>query len=71
MATLSELQAQRDEILKAMSLPKSQQFGERSVTFRDAADLEKALLRIDREIAAAQSANASGVFVVSTGRGLE
>ena len=70
MATLSELQAQRDEIISQMSAPLTVQYRERSLTHRSFADLEAALQKIDGEIAKLQSPQ-SGKFTIRTNRGLE
>ena len=70
MATLAELQAQRDVIVKGMSSPAQLHFGDRGVTHRPQGELEAALQRIDAEIAKAQGKANGSVFQVTTGRGL-
>lgn len=70
MATLAELQAQREAVLKQMSQAQSVSIEGRSVTNRGQADLEAALKRIDREIAALSSPSSSRVFTVQSDRGI-
>ena len=70
MATLSELQAQRDKLISEMSSPAEIHFGERGVTHRSQGDLEQALQRIDAEIAKTQGSPLGGIFQIVTGRGL-
>ena len=70
MATLDQLQAQRNEILKGMSSPAEIHFAERGITNRPQGDHEQALQRIDAEIARAQGTANGSVFQVTTGRGL-
>jgi hypothetical protein len=53
--TLVELQAQRESIIKEMSLAQQTAVEGRSITRRSIADLEKALGIIDGEIAAAST----------------
>jgi hypothetical protein len=70
MATLAELQEQREAVLTQMSQAQSVAIEGRSLTNRSQADLEAALRRIDREIAALSSSSSSRVFVVQSERGI-
>lgn len=65
--TLEQLQAKRDEILKAIGIARVI-FADRSVEYT--ADKEKELAVIDAEIARLQSPQARQ-FTVQTSRGLE
>ena len=53
--TLVELQAQRESILKEMSLSQQTSVEGRSITRRSVSELEKALSIIDGQIAAASA----------------
>jgi hypothetical protein len=68
MATLADLQAQRDSILAEMGAP-DVQFENRSLKRRPQAELDEALKRVDREIAAVQSPQ-SRQFTIQTSRGI-
>jgi hypothetical protein len=68
MATLADLQTQRGNIIAEMGMP-DVQFAERSVKRRPQAELEEALKRLDREIAAVQSPQ-SRQFTIQTSRGI-
>ena len=50
MATLSELQAQRESLLKQLSGAKSVRHGDKSVENREVADIREAIRTIDEEI---------------------
>lgn len=69
MATLAELQAQRDEILSQMGGAQSLTFQDRSITRRPQQELDAALARVDAEIAALQSPQPRQ-FTIQTSRGL-
>lgn len=66
--TLSELQAQRDVILKDIAIARVQ-VADRAVDY--VIDKERALNRLDQEIAKATMPAASRVFTIQTKRGLE
>jgi len=70
MATLSDLQAQRDQIVSAMSQPEEVRFESRLVRQRSQQDLDAALRRIDAEIAKLQTPGATK-FTIQTSRGLQ
>lgn len=68
--TISELQVQREQVVRDLTAMRRVRYADREVEYRETGDLERALDRIDREIAAAQSSGGGRVFVLQTGRGL-
>lgn len=66
--TLTELQAQRDAILKQISVARVQD-GDRSLDL--VTDKERALNRLDQEIAKLSAGSAPRVFTMQTKRGIE
>ncbi len=68
MATLADLQAQRDTIIAEMGGP-DVQLQDRSVKQRSQAELDQALQRVDREIASLQSPQPKQ-FTIQTSRGI-
>lgn len=68
--TLEQLQEERDALLEQMGKGYNRiQFQDRALDYRPQAELEEALKRIDREIAALQSPQ-SRQFTIQTNRGI-
>lgn len=67
--TLSELQAERDKILKALSMPHSLTAGDKSVTRQTSVELRESLAVVDSEIARLQGSTGR-TFVIQSDRGI-
>lgn len=67
MATLADLQAQRDRLLEIRGKGvESYQIKDRSMRYRSDADLERALADVERRIAAATAAPVRAVYINGT-----
>ena len=68
--TLSELQEQREQLLKRLTGTRSVTVEGRSVTYDGPSEVVHALREFDKQIASATTPNESRVFTIQSNRGI-